>query len=144
MYAVKELEQIADIVSKNISERANYWLESGAEFSADGKMELKEYHLLTQKQIKRSKSVFEELNLEKARKMIKKYNDFKEVGREMERQHFARLKQDVNKSVASSKTHLELVSIFRTIGSHANNIAQVILDWPGNKETKGTITSDME
>lgn len=136
MYAVKELEQIADIVSKNIAERAKYWLDSESEFSADGKMELKEYHLLTQKQIKRSKAVFEELNLEKARKMIKKYQDFKDIGREMERQHFARLKQDVNKSVASSKTHLELVSMFRTIGSHANNIAQVILDWPGNKPEK--------
>lgn len=134
MYAVKELEQIADIVSTNIVERAKYWLDSGAEFSPEGKFELKEYHLLTQKQIIRSKAVFEELNLEKARKMLKKYQDFKEVGREMERQHFSRLKQDVNKSVARSKTHLELVSSFRTIGSHANNVAQVILDWPGNKE----------
>ncbi|HRX68048.1 MAG TPA: Na/Pi symporter [Tenuifilaceae bacterium] len=134
MYAVKELEQIADIVSKNISEKATWWLDSEAEFSSDGKMELKEYHLLTQKQLKRSKQVFEELNLEKARKMLKKYQDFKEVGRELERQHFERLKKDINKSVDSSKTHLELVSMFRTIGSHANNIAQVILEWPGNKE----------
>ena len=136
MYAVKELEQIADIVSKNISEKAKWWLDSQAEFSPDGKLELKEYHLLTQKQLKRSKQVFEELNLEKARKMIKKYQDFKEVGRELERQHFERLKKDINKSVDSSKTHLELVSMFRTIGSHANNIAQVILDWPGNKEER--------
>ena len=134
MYAVKELEQIADIVSKNISEKARWWLDSDAEFSSDGKMELKEYHLLTQKQLKRSKQVFEELNLEKAKKMIKKYQNFKEVGRELERQHFERLKQDINKSVESSKTHLELVSMFRTIGSHANNIAQVILEWPGNEE----------
>ncbi len=134
MYAVKELEQIADIVSKNISEKATWWLDSEAEFSSDGKMELKEYHLLTQKQLKRSKQVFEELNLEKARKMLKKYQDFKEVGRELERQHFERLKKDINKSVDSSKTHLELVSMFRTIGSHANNIAQVILEWPGTKE----------
>jgi phosphate:Na+ symporter len=132
MYTVKEFEQIADIVSRNLVERAKWWVQSGYEFSPEGKMELKEFHLLTQKQLKRAKEVFNELNLEKAKKMTKKYQGFKDFGRELERQHFARLKEDVNKSVASSKTHLELVSMFRTIGSHANNVAQVILEWPSN------------
>ncbi len=133
MYAVKELEQIADLVSKNLTERAKWWLQSGYEFSPEGKMELKEFHLLTQKQLKRAIAVFTERNLEKAKKAFKKYEDFKEFGREIERQHFGRLNKDVDKSLTSSKTHLELVSVFRTIGSHANNIAQIILEWPGNK-----------
>jgi Na+/phosphate symporter len=47
---------------------------------------------------------------------------------ELERNHFERLKKDVGKSVESSKTHLELVSVFRTIGSHANNIARIVLE----------------
>lgn len=133
MYVVKELEQIADLVSLNLSERARWWLQSGYEFSNEGKLELKEYHLLTQKQVKRAVSVFTELNLEKAKKAFKKYEDFKEFGRELERQHFNRLKEDNDKTLTSSKTHLEMVSVFRTIGSHANNIAHIILEWPGNK-----------
>jgi phosphate:Na+ symporter len=133
MYVVKELEQIADLVSLNLSERARWWLQSGYEFSAEGKLELKEYHLLTQKQVKRAVSVFTELNLEKAKKAFKKYEDFKEFGRELERQHFNRLKEDNDKTLTSSKTHLEMVSVFRTIGSHANNIAHIILEWPGDK-----------
>jgi phosphate:Na+ symporter len=133
MYVVKELEQIADLVSLNLSERARWWLQSGYEFSAEGKMELKEYHLLTQKQVKRAVSVFTELNLEKAKKAFKKYEDFKEFGRELERQHFNRLKEDNDKTLTSSKTHLEMVSVFRTIGSHANNIAHIILEWPGDR-----------
>ncbi len=130
MYAVKELEQIADVVSKNLLERAKWWLQTDHEFSAEGKKELQEFHLLTQKQLKRAKAVFADLNLEKAKKMARKYQDYKDFGRELERQHFSRLKEDVNKSVSSSKTHLELVSMFRTIGSHANNVAQIILEWP--------------
>jgi phosphate:Na+ symporter len=133
MYVVKELEQIADLVSSNLAERSKWWLQSGYEFSAEGKMELKEFHLLTQKQLKRAVAVFTELNLEKAKKAFKKYENFKEVGRELERQHFNRLKKDNDKTLTSSKTHLEMVSVFRTIGSHANNIAQIILEWPGNK-----------
>lgn len=131
MYVVKELEQIADLVSSNLAERSRWWLQSGYEFSNEGKMELKEFHLLTQKQLKRAVAVFTELNLEKAKKAFKKYENFKEVGRELERQHFNRLKQDNDKTLTSSKTHLEMVSVFRTIGSHANNIAQIILEWPG-------------
>jgi phosphate:Na+ symporter len=133
MYVVKELEQIADLISNNLAERSKWWLQSGYEFSPEGKMELKEFHLLTQKQLKRAIAVFTELNLEKAKKAFKKYENFKEVGRELERQHFNRLKQDNDKTLTSSKTHLEMVSVFRTIGSHANNIAHIILEWPGDR-----------
>lgn len=132
MYAVKELEQIADIVSKNLLERARWWLQANHEFSPEGKKELLDFHQLTQKQLKRAKAVFSDLNLEKAQKMSRKYQEYKDFGRELERQHFSRLMEDVNKSVSSSKTHLELVSMFRTIGSHANNVAQIILEWPSN------------
>jgi len=134
MYATKEFEQVADIVSKNLAQRAQWWLQSGYEFSPEGTLELKEFHLLTQKQLKRALAVFTTLNLQKAKEMSVKHLQYKEVGLELERQHFDRLKKDVDKSVLSSKTHLELVSMLRTIGSHANNIAQIILDWPGNKE----------
>ena len=130
MYAVKEYEQIADIISKNLLERAKWWIASTHEFSVEGKAEIKDFHELTKKQLKRAKNVFADLNLEKAKKMHRKYQEYKEFGRELARQHFSRLVEDVNKSVSSSKTHLELVSMLRTIGSHANNVAQIILEWP--------------
>lgn len=128
MFASKELEQIGDIISKNLLDRAQWWVGSGFDFSDDGKNELLEYHRLTQKQLKRAIEVLENLNIDIARKQVKKYDHFKELGMELERSHFERLKQDVGKSVESSKTHLELVSVFRTIGSHANNIARIVLE----------------
>mgnify|MGYP000958332066 FL=1 len=114
--------------SKNLLDRAQWWLGSGFDFSDDGKNELQEYHRLTQKQLKRAIEVLENLDIDVARKQLKKYDHFKELGMELERNHFERLKKDVGKSVESSKTHLELVSVFRTIGSHANNIARIVLE----------------
>lgn len=128
MFASKELELIGDIISKNLLDRAQWWLGSGFDFSDDGKNELQEYHRLTQKQLKRAIEVLENLDIDVARKQLKKYDHFKELGMELERNHFERLKKDVGKSVESSKTHLELVSVFRTIGSHANNIARIVLE----------------
>lgn len=132
MYAVKEFELIGDLVAKNLAERAKWWIQAEYEFSDEGKKELVEFHQLTQKQLRRAIEVFDNLNLEKAHKLVKKYEQYKQAGRELEHHHFERLKEDIGKSVASSKTHLELVSVFHAIGSHANNLAHIILEWPGN------------
>ncbi len=128
MFATKELEQIGDIISKHLFDKAQWWVSSAYDFSPEGKNELIEYHRLTQKQLRRAIDVLESFDLGVARKQLKKYDHFKEQGIELERSHFDRLKQDVGKSVESSKTHLELVSVFRTIGSHANNIARIVLE----------------
>ncbi|MGE0078456.1 MAG: Na/Pi symporter [Bacteroidales bacterium] len=128
MFATKELEQIGDIVSKGLIDRARWWVGSAFDFSEEGKKELAEYHKLTQKQLRRAIEILESLDIDIARRQMKKYDHFKELGIELERSHFERLKQDIGKSVESSKTHLELVGIFRTIGSHANNIARIVLE----------------
>jgi phosphate:Na+ symporter len=127
MFATKELEQIGDIISKNILEKGKWWLGTGLEFSHEGKEELIEFHRLTQKQLKRAIDILSTFNLDIARKQLRKYEHYKQVGIELERSHFDRLKQAINKSIASSKTHLELVSLYRIIGSHANNIARIMI-----------------
>lgn len=128
MFATKEFEQIGDIISKHLFDKAQWWVSSAYDFSTEGKNELAEYHRLTQKQLRRAIDVLASFDLGVARRQLKKYDHFKEQGIELERSHFERLKQDVGKSVESSKTHLELVSVFRTIGSHANNIARIVLE----------------
>ena len=127
MFATKELEQIGDIISKNLLEKGEWWLGAGLEFTDEGKNELIEFHKLTQKQLNRAIEILDTLNLDVARKQIRKYDHYKQVGIELERSHFDRLKQAVGKSIESSKTHLELVSLYRIVGSHANNIAQIMI-----------------
>ncbi len=128
MFATKELEQIGDLISKNLLEKGQWWLGAGLDFSDEGRSELEEFHRLTQKQLKRAIEILETLNLDVARKQIKKYDHYKHIGIELERSHFDRLKQAVGKSIESSKTHLELVNLYRIIGSHANNIARIMLE----------------
>lgn len=128
MFATKELEQIGDIISKNLLEKGKWWMGAGLEFSEEGKNELIEFHKLTQKQLNRAIEILDTLNLDVARKQIRKYDHYKQVGIELERSHFDRLKQAVGKSIESSKTHLELVSLYRIVGSHANNIARIMIE----------------
>jgi len=129
MYTVKEFEQIADIISKSLLIKAERWAKSDLEFSKDGKSELMDYHQRTLKQIGRSIEVFQDVNLHKAKEMKAKYKKYRSLAIEMERLHYSRLKDDIEKSVESSEIHLELMSSMKVITSHATNIARILLEW---------------
>ncbi len=132
MYTVKEFEQITDIISNKMLEKAKIWSSSNYEFSKEGKDELINYHNKTQKQLSRALKVFRDVNLEKAKAMKKKYSKYKDISIEFEKHHFERLRNQVNDTISSSKTHLEIMNDLRSISSHATNIAGILLKWSKN------------
>jgi len=136
MYTIKELEQMADIISKNLIEKARNWVEKNYEFSEQGKKEIIEYHIRTQKQISRAIEVFRDVNLKKAKEMKLKYKKYRNIAIDLEKQHYERLKDEVEKSLTSSKTHLELISMLKRISGHATNIARILLKWTENSDTR--------
>lgn len=131
LYTVKEFEQIADIISTNLIPKAKRWCDRDYEFSEEGKKEIVDYHTRTQKQLSRAIEVFAEVNLEKAKAMKQKYKQYRNMEFDLEKQHFERLRDDVEQSVASSKTHVELMTNLRAINGHATNIARILLKWSG-------------
>ena len=129
IYTVKEFEQMADVISKTLFKKAQEWSDSKLEFSKPGRKEIEYYHLLTLKQISRAIEVFRDVNLEKAKSMKRKYKKYRDLSIELERHHFERLRDEILKSVKSSKYHLEVISMLRIITSHATNIARILLKW---------------
>lgn len=133
LYTVKEFEQIADLVSTNMINRAISWCSMNYEFSPEGKSEIIDYHTRTQKQISRALEVFESVNLEKAKAMKDKYKQYRNLEIELEKQHFERLRDEVTNTISSSKTHVELMTFLRAINGHATNIARILLKWTAEK-----------
>ena len=127
MYAVNEFEQIGDIVSSSLCHKAQWWCHSNYSFSEQGKEELHNFHFSTLKLLYYSYGVFKEVSRDKAKKMKSKYEDFRKLYIDYEKQHYQRLKEDVEESVDSSKTHLEVITSLKNIGSHATNIARIML-----------------
>jgi phosphate:Na+ symporter len=128
MYVVNEFENIADIISKILADRAGKWLDSKADFSAEGKKELEEFHQHVMNQMNRSMEVFKDLNLERAREMKSKYKKYRLLAMEFEMQHYRRLQDPASISQESSETHLELIAQLRNIAGHATNIARIFLN----------------
>ncbi len=124
---VKEIEQIADIISTNLLPKARYWVTCEFTFSEEGKREIVKYHSLCQKQLRKAIEVFRDVNLEKAKILKKKDKEYNALAIELEKSHFARLVSEVEQSVGSSKTHIELLGMLNAISRHATNIARILL-----------------
>jgi phosphate:Na+ symporter len=127
MYTVNEFEQIGDIISTTLGEKARWWCRSDFTFSAAGKEEIQYFQLQTLKLLYYSYGMFREFSRAKAVKMKSKYKEFRDLYIDFEKQHYQRLRQEVEESIDSSKTHLEIITSFKNIGSHATNVARIML-----------------
>ncbi len=126
MHVVNELEQIADIVSVNISRQAEKWLVGNIQFSSEGRKELEEYHLRCLKQLERALILMYNWDPREALKMKQKYRKYAFMAFDMERQHYKRLFSPNSKSLESSKVHMELLNLLRIINSRATNFGRLV------------------
>ncbi|MGD8413487.1 MAG: Na/Pi symporter [Candidatus Latescibacterota bacterium] len=128
MYSVAELEQIGDIITKNLVPRAREWLKTDLRFSREGRAELIDYHLRTMKQLSRAMNVFQDVNLEAASRMKKKHKKYREMEERYLRSHFDRFLRRVPETLETSEFHQELMEQFRRINSHSTRIARFLLE----------------
>ena len=126
MHVVNELEQIADIVSVNISRQAEKWLTTNIQFSAEGRKELEKYHLNCLKQLERALTLMNSWDPTDALKMKRKYRKYALMAFDLERQHYKRLFSLNSQSVESSKVHMELLNLLRIINSRATNFGRLV------------------
>jgi phosphate:Na+ symporter len=127
MNAVREFEQIADIVSRPLKDKAVSWGHSNYEFSAQGKTELLLYHQHTLGIILQAISVYENPSLDEAKKLKLSYDKNREEFFSLERQHYDRLRDNVESTLHSSKTHLEVITLLKEISSHATNTSRILI-----------------
>lgn len=125
--AVREFEEIADVISTKLKSKAISWCKSNYEFSEIGKKEIKTFHNLTLRIINKSIQVYQTLDIKQAEKLRERYNAYREEYFELERSHYQRLQENVIETVSSSKTHLELITLLKVICSHATNTSRIII-----------------
>jgi len=139
MHTITELEQIGDIVSKRLIPLAEKKMELNINFSQDGEVEIKDYHLRSMKQISRAIEVFKDVNLKDAKRMEKKYKKYRLMEMDLRRTHFDRLRDEIPASIESSQIHLELIDLLKRISSNATNIARIFLELRKDKEEEATL-----
>ena len=127
MNAVREFEQIADTLSTQLLNKAKSWCNSQYQFSDKGKEELLTYHRQTLTLLVNAIKLVEHFDLRSAIRLKEKYDHYREEFFELERQHYDRLKGNIEHSLESSKTHLEIITLLRVISSHAINTIRILI-----------------
>lgn len=135
MYSVKELEQIANVCTSLLENKAASWIGGNVEFSSAGKKELIEYHVKVQKQLSRAIEVFRDLNLEKAESMKAKHKEYRKLAADLEKQHYERLRDVAKMLETRGDTHMEIITHLRTMMSHATNVGRILLQWKAGSST---------
>ncbi len=127
MNAVREFEQIGDILSRPLSDKANSWCSNDYQFSEKGQHELVYYHEQTLSILIQAIKIYENPSLEQARKLKSLYDKYREEFFELERQHYDRLRENIEDTILSSKTHLEVITLLKEISSHATNTSRILI-----------------
>ncbi|MGQ9847222.1 MAG: Na/Pi cotransporter family protein [Bacteroidales bacterium] len=125
---IKELEEIGDIIDTNLLPKARYWIENNYDFSEQGKQELHEYHERCFKLISMVIDVMAKHDEYKASKVKKKEKENIKLAYDLEKSHFSRLIEHVDKTIQSSKTHIELLGLMQAINRHSAQIVRILYD----------------
>lgn len=125
---VKELEQIGDIIDTNLLPKANFWIENNYDFSEKGKQELQEYHNCCFKLFTMVIDVMAKEDEYKLTKIKRKEKENIRLAYDFEKKHFTRLIEQVDKTIQSSKTHIELLGLMQAINRHSTQIVRILYD----------------
>ncbi|MBN2541397.1 Na/Pi cotransporter family protein [bacterium] len=125
---VLDLEHIADIISKNISQYAAKKIEYGYYFSDEGYKEVKYLEKEVKTNLQMALDAIPMRDKEIALQVIKKTKFIVEEQRRLYRSHLERLHKGLRDSIETSTIHLDLLSDLNLISLTTSYIAYAILE----------------
>ncbi len=126
LYVVNDIENIGDIIVKNLVELALKKVEGQHIFSEEGWRELKAFHDQVQENLSAALAAFAAQDIPLAEEVIRRKAAVNRQERELRRAHIARLNQGLPESIDTSAIHLDILSNLKHINSLATNIAYVV------------------
>lgn len=128
------LENIGDVIDKNLMELARKKIKGNHFFSKEGFNEIELLHKTILENFSLSVSALATSDVEIARKILNHKQKFSEKERDFREAHIARLHKGLKETIDTSAIHLDLLSNFKRINSYISNIAYPILDGEKNKD----------
>jgi len=124
---VNDLENIGDIIDKNIMELAKKKIANGLKFSQEGQKEITDFYTKVGENFEMAVSAFAAWDSDLAWKVLKNKEKLGSAERELKAKHIGRLHRGLKESVDTSSIHLDLLSNFKRINHHITNISYSII-----------------
>ncbi len=130
-----ELEQTADVVSKNLMDHARKKIEKGFLFSEAGWKEIKAFHARAVLVLEQAISAFTLNNEKMAREILQEKAEMDAFLEKLRQSHIARLQRGLRETLETTTVHLDLLDDMNLIGKHAFRIAAVTASGSPNVKT---------
>ena len=127
-----KLEQIGDIIEKNLLELARKKIKSRADFSSEGWHELTAMHSRVIENMQLALNVFVSGDAESARQLLRAKEQFSRLEYRNNQRHIARLRAGHHASIETSAIHLDILRDFKQIMSLLASVAYPILQQSGD------------
>lgn len=122
------LENIGDIIDKNLMELAKKKINKALSFSKDGTKEIKEFHQRVMENFELAISAFASRDISLAKKVLENKADLSALERDLRQAHIQRLHMGLKESIDTSSIHLDVLSNIKRINSHITNIVYPIIE----------------
>jgi phosphate:Na+ symporter len=125
---IGNLENIGDIIDKNLMELARKKLYQGRRFSEAGEAELIEFHGMIAKNLERAIAGFAAADRTLAQEVLDQRPVVRQRERELRGSHLARLRRGLAESLETSEIHLDVLTNLKRISSHITALVFPILE----------------
>ena len=125
---IGNLENIGDIIDKNLMELARKKLYQGRRFSEAGWAEIVDFHGLVSKNLEKAMSAFAANDRALAQEVLDQRPLIRQRERELRESHLNRLRSGLAESLDTSEIHLDVLTNIKRISSHVSALMFPILE----------------
>ena len=125
---IMKLENIGDIVDKNLMDLARKKKRLGVAFSHDGWLEIQQLHQRVLENYKLSVAAFISQDKSIAQQVVHAKAEISQLERNLRQAHLSRLQTGLPESIETSEIHLDLLTHLKIIDGHIAAIAYAIID----------------
>jgi phosphate:Na+ symporter len=129
--ACVKLEQVGDIIVRNMLAHVRKKLERGVDFTPEGWRELASFHAAVLANARLAFNVLVSRDPATARLLVEEKDRLREVEKETSQRHFARLREGTVKSMETSSIHLDTIRDLKQINSLLASMAYPVLEEQG-------------
>ncbi len=122
------LENIGDVIDKNLMELAKKKIKTQSSFSREGLNEILEFHKKVMENFELAVSAFASGDAELAHKLLRHKTRLGEIERDLRQAHINRLHLGLKESIDTSAIHLDVLTNLKRINSYVANIAYPLLE----------------
>jgi phosphate:Na+ symporter len=125
---VNNMENIGDIVDRNLMELAKKRLNKGARFSGPGMQEITLLHKKVLQNLELAIAAFASTDAALAQQVLERKLEISQTERRFRQAHIQRLHDGYRESIDTSEIHLDVITNLKRINSHITAIAYPVIE----------------